>query len=150
MASSLRELKFLACSCSAHVLPEVRDALWGNIGYRMVLAADQAPDEVLVAGVPFLLGGDPVGRRRHEACHEEQRARFAPSWVPAWFPQSWRAWLGSADFWTAYRKEHHQNGFVNNAFEIEARRAEHPELVRRDGAGGIGEDDLTPTELPPR
>ena len=135
---------FLACTCSAHVLPEVRDAMWGRFGYRVALATDDAPGEVVVQGFTFLLNTSIEQRealRRHEAMHEEQRARFAPDWAPKWFPRSVLAYLGAEGFWKAYRLELGELGFIGNRFEIEARRAERPELV-------LGEDD--PTPAPPR
>jgi hypothetical protein len=56
-----------------------------------------------------------VNTRRHEDMHVIQRQRYI---------SKFGKWLGSGIFWASYAVEHRMHGYVNNAYEIEARAAE--------------------------
>jgi hypothetical protein len=127
--------KFLACSCAQLLFKEIGKAI-----------ADDAEHgaEIPVAGVLFEL--DPLleRRMRHERCHDEQAARFAPRWAPLWFPLPVLSFLGRRAFWVEYSMRNHQLGFFGNPFEIEARQAE--DLFPKSPPVGTSDDMLTPVE----
>lgn len=63
----------------------------------------------------------------HRRCHIAQAAYFAPAWARRWWvPLRLQALIGWRAFWAAYLTEHRLNGFVGNAYEVEARKAEDP------------------------
>lgn len=124
--------EFLACSCAVRLFPEINAAIVADADHGAM---------VPIAGVLFELDPLLARRARHERCHLEQAARYAPAWVPIWFPLAMHAWLGRRGWWEEYSKEHAALGYLGNPFEIEARRAEN--LLPRVDADG---DLLTPVD----
>jgi len=126
--------KFLACSCAHRLFAEIRAAINDDAEHGA---------EVPVAGVLFEL--DPLleRRQRHDRCHDEQAARFAPVWAPLWFPMPVLAWMGRAAFWEEYARRHQRLGFLGNPFEIEARQYEDP----RPRIPSVSDADDVPTPV---
>lgn len=109
------EIPVYACTYLAKVMPEVIDAFNGD---------GPAPDAVTVGGARIYFTQPPETLRRHEHDHVVQAAEFAPRWL-RWAPLQVRAWIGAPAFWKAYLEEHQKNGYLNNKFEVRARKAEN-------------------------
>lgn len=136
MASSLKDLHFVPCSCAELAYPELASLL--------TYGPPPASATVGSTGPTFDLDDTTERYARHERRHEEQRAHYCPRWL-RWLPLALRAWVGQPRFLAEYAALHRDCGFLGNPFEIDARRAEDPTVVA-DRLGQRLGDDLTPVE----
>lgn len=105
-------MEIVVCPPLAHVIRDLASRFNGGI----------VPEAITIADVTLFLKGKPSDALvRHEAKHREQWKRFRPWWMPL---NPWRDRIAYLRFIAAYTKEHKENGYQGNKFELEALAAE--------------------------